>query len=199
MSVSCAGIYPQKKFNNNEWETNRDTRYEMAADIIKTKILIGKSREAVTELLGKSDFIFDANYIRYELHFNANSHNIFYVYKILSGGEDVLDIYFQNNTVVELIKRQSNYYPQKTFNRHDWDEYISARFTMSKYIISNKLLLGKTMEEVIQILGDKECFMGKDKLEYYLGFIPQSISIDPDVLSIYFENKKVVKVLQRGT
>jgi len=60
-------------------------------------------------------------------------------------------------------------------------------------------LIGKTKDEVIELLGDDFYSYDENHIVYDLGFVPELLNIDPDVLDIYFENGKVVKVRQYGT
>jgi hypothetical protein len=61
------------------------------------------------------------------------------------------------------------------------------------------MLIGKTKEEVRQILGDEENKDESDNWIYELGFKPGFANIDPDILEIEFKNGKVEKVEQHGT
>ena len=70
---------------------------------------------------------------------------------------------------------------------------------MSKNIINSEMLIGKTKEEVIELLGNKYSDHGENHIEYYLGFVPRMLNIDPDYLDIYFENGKVIKVSQHNS
>lgn len=63
---------------------------------------------------------------------------------------------------------------------------------MTEDIIESEMLIGLTQEEVKQILGG-------DGTYYYVGFVPGFIVIDPDVLSITYENGKVTNVRQYRT
>jgi len=93
----------------------------------------------------------------------------------------------------------ASYYPTQKFNKAEWDNNIEERYTMSTNIIRSEMLINKTKEEVIELLGEDFSTYGKEHIAYYLGFVPSIIGIDPDVLDIYFENSKVVKVGQHRT
>ena len=92
-----------------------------------------------------------------------------------------------------------SYYPTQKFNKAEWDTNVEERYTMSKNIIESEMLIGKTQEEVIELLGDDYSTYQKEHIAYYLGFVPSIIGIDPDVLDVYFENGKVIKVDQHKT
>ena len=67
---------------------------------------------------------------------------------------------------------------------------------MSEDIIDSEMLIGKTKEEVINLLGKGYSLYDDNWIAYYLGFVPGWIGIDPDVLDIYFKHGKVVRVGQ---
>ncbi|MCL2346660.1 MAG: hypothetical protein FWC50_00215 [Planctomycetaceae bacterium] len=93
------------------------------------------------------------------------------------------------------------YYPTEPFDQQKWETNIEKRYTMSEDVIKSKMLIGKTKEEVVKLLG-KECTNCDDEgehISYHLGLVPGIANIDPDILEIYFENGKVVKVSQRRT
>jgi hypothetical protein len=92
-----------------------------------------------------------------------------------------------------------SYYPKEKFDTIKWHENTEERYKMSAYIIENKILIGKTKEEIIKLLGNDYHKREKDSIGYYLGFVPGLFSIDPDVLIIYFENGIVIKVKQIET
>ena len=92
-----------------------------------------------------------------------------------------------------------SYYPQQDFNKEKWDSNIEERYTMSEDIIESEMLIGKTKTEVLEILGTEYLTCDENHITYYLGFVPGFVSIDHDVLDIYFENGRVVKVTQHQT
>ena len=91
------------------------------------------------------------------------------------------------------------YYPEEKFDKQKWETNIEERYTMSENIIKSKILIEKTKEEVIELLGNEYRDYGENHIGYYLGFVPRMITIDPDVLDVYFENGKVVKVSQHNS
>ncbi|MEP2690442.1 hypothetical protein [Maribacter dokdonensis] len=90
------------------------------------------------------------------------------------------------------------YYPKKHFDKNKWKSNIEARYEMSKDIINSKLLIGKTNNEVIDLLGSDYYTHSENHISYDLGIVPGLLNIDPDFLDIYFENQKVYKVEQNG-
>ncbi len=97
-------------------------------------------------------------------------------------------------------------YPSHTFTSEAWkshgervrhgDRVPPERYLFSQDLIKRKVLIGKTKDEVIELLGPG----GEtgDVLVYNLGFVPGH-GVDPDVLEVYFENGIVVEVKQRRT
>jgi uncharacterized membrane protein len=93
----------------------------------------------------------------------------------------------------------AEYYPKEKFDKQKWETKIEERYTMSKNIIKSEILIGKTKEEVIELLGNEYSDYGENHIGYYLGFVPRMFNIDPDILDIYFENGKVIKVSQHNS
>ena len=197
---SCVTFYQDEDEFIDRWQTNKEERYKMVKSIKKNNFFTGNSKEEILEKLGKFDFIFNDDHVRYNLGFNADSQNIFYIYKILFKGEDVLDIFFENDIITRLAIVKSYDYPKRDFNKDDWDKYIDARFTMTEFIINNRILIGKTREEVIDILGTPhEYYVRENGIYYYIGFKPRFINIDPYLLGIIFENDIVINVYEYRT
>ncbi|MCL2720954.1 MAG: hypothetical protein FWD47_06395 [Treponema sp.] len=92
-----------------------------------------------------------------------------------------------------------SYYPKEEFTIYKWHENIHERYRMSKHLIKNDTLIGKTKDEVTEILGYDFYETGNNSIGYYLGHVPGLINIDPDILVIYFENGIVIKVEQKKT
>jgi hypothetical protein len=93
----------------------------------------------------------------------------------------------------------ASYYPEHDFDRNKWLADKEKRYEMSEDIIDSKLLIGKSKEEVRQLLGAEAGSNNTDEDDYwryYLGYVPSIMGIDYDILDIYFENGKVVKVEQ---
>ena len=91
-----------------------------------------------------------------------------------------------------------SFYTKKDFDRSEWKTNVEARYEMSKDIIDSKILIGKTKEEIIELLGADFYSYGDNHIAYDLGFVPGFMNIDPDYLDIYLVNGKVNKVEQHG-
>jgi len=92
-----------------------------------------------------------------------------------------------------------SYYPTKDFNKQEWESNPQERYKMSENIIDSKILIGKTKKEIVKLLGNDYYSYTENHIAYGLGFVPGLFNIDPDVLDIYFENEKVIKVGQHET
>jgi hypothetical protein len=91
------------------------------------------------------------------------------------------------------------YFPESDFNKEKWFADKEKRYELSDDLIESKILIGKTKEEVRQLLGDELNTDNSNHWNYYLGFRPSLLGIDPDVLDIQFKDGKVVYVGQHET
>lgn len=91
------------------------------------------------------------------------------------------------------------YYPSYEFNKQNWEVNKEERYKMSEDIIDSKMLIGKTKVEITELLGPDFYTYNENHNAFALGFVPGLIKIDPDVLDIFFENGKVIKVGQHET
>ena len=67
---------------------------------------------------------------------------------------------------------------------------------MSEDIIESMMLIGKTQNDVIELLGTEFHEDNDNRMIFELGFVPGLISIDPDYLEVTLENGIVVDVRQ---
>jgi len=70
---------------------------------------------------------------------------------------------------------------------------------MTDDLVDNEKLIGKTKEEIKELLGQEENNLDASRWTYYIGYKPSIIGIDPDVLEIEFKDDKVVKCWTRRT
>ncbi|PNW25906.1 hypothetical protein [Formosa algae] len=98
--------------------------------------------------------------------------------------------------LILLWMASASYYPTYEFNKRQWETHPEERYTMSEDLMDNKLLIGKTKSEIAVLLGNDFYTYTDNHIGYTLGFKPGFFNIDPDVLDIYFENGKVVRVSQ---
>ncbi len=92
-----------------------------------------------------------------------------------------------------------SYYPTNDFDKQTWKSNPEERYKMSEDIIESKILIGKTKQEIVELLGNDFYSYSENHIAYGVGFVPGLFNIDPDVLDIYFENGKVTKVGQHET
>ena len=90
-----------------------------------------------------------------------------------------------------------SYYPSKDFDKSEWNTNIETRYEYSEDIIESKILIGKTKEQVIELLGVNYLSSSNDnQIEYELGYVPGLFNIDPDFLQIKLQDNKVIEVYQ---
>lgn len=101
--------------------------------------------------------------------------------------------------VASAFFAMATYYPDDDFDRLRWLAEKEKRFELSEDLIESRMLIGKTKAEVKQLLGDEGNEEQSNYWQYYLGYRPTIMGIDPDVLDIYFEDGKVTRVEQHQT
>lgn len=101
--------------------------------------------------------------------------------------------------IIYMMLFTISYYPSNDFDKIKWDTNKAERYKMSEDIIESEILIGKTKTEIIQLLGNDFYSYNNNHIAYELGFVPGLFNIDIDVLDIYFENEKVIKVSQHSS
>lgn len=96
--IAVVSYYPEYQFNQQKWNNIPEQRYELSADIIESKMLIGKTKTEVILLLGEDFYEYTPDHIAYTLGFTPGMFNI---------DTDVLDIIFKNNIVVKVKQHQT--------------------------------------------------------------------------------------------
>ncbi len=94
----CLSYYPTHDFNKQKWESDTEKRYELSEDLIESKILIGKTKKEVIEILGEPDGWKEDDYWSYYLGFKPS---------LLGIDPDYLDINFKNNKVITVGQHES--------------------------------------------------------------------------------------------
>ncbi len=92
-----------------------------------------------------------------------------------------------------------SYYPERDFDKEKWKTDIEKRYELTDDLIDSGRLIGKTKEEVKELLGQEDLSFDGSRWTYYIGFKPSLFGIDPDVLEIEFKDGKVSKCRTRGT
>ena len=96
--VFSASYYPTHDFNKQKWVSDSEKRYELSENLIESKILIGKTKKEVTEILGEPDGSKQENYWSYYLGFKPSIGGI---------DPDYLDIEFKNDKVITVGQHES--------------------------------------------------------------------------------------------
>jgi hypothetical protein len=92
--VFSVSYYPTHDFDKRRWLTDEDNRYELSDDLIKSKMLIGKTKNEVRLLLGNETENQDSvNTWYYGLGYRPGLFNI---------DPSYLEIEFQNNKVLDV-------------------------------------------------------------------------------------------------
>lgn len=89
-----------------------------------------------------------------------------------------------------------SFYPENEFNQNEWSSNVDVRYEMSNDIIESRLLIGKTKDQVIELLGNDFSTKHESRISYSLGHVPGLFNIDPDYLEIKFENGVAMSVRQ---
>jgi hypothetical protein len=92
-----------------------------------------------------------------------------------------------------------SYYPARDFDKEQWKTDLEKRYKLTDDLIDNRKLIGKTKEEIKELLGQEDVSLDGSRWTYYIGFKPSLSGIDPDVLEIVFEDGKVSKCWTRET
>ena len=97
-------------------------------------------------------------------------------------------------TIISYFLIEAN---EKQFQQSTWNNYPTERYTMRKHIIKSKLLIGKTKQEVIRLLGEPKVsnLTGKEHLIYSLGKVPSFFESDDMQLVVIFEDDLASKVI----
>ncbi|MCA8831150.1 hypothetical protein [Hymenobacter pini] len=106
--------------------------------------------------------------------------------------------------VLYLCLFSSVYYYKYGFDSRGWLKNPEKRYEMTTDMIESKMLIGKTKEEVSELLGDERRLEwtkdGLDCWQYYIGDKPTlGADLDPDAIDVYFKNGKVVQVYEHET
>ena len=90
--------HPTHDFDKQKWFADKEKRYELSEDIIDSKMLIGKTKSEVRQLLGDEGNTDESDYWNYYLGFRPGFANI---------DPDVLDIEFKDGKVVKVGQHET--------------------------------------------------------------------------------------------
>ena len=88
--------YPKYDFNKTSWQTNKGERYEISNNIIDSKMLIGKSKKEVIQIMGDEGNMDTSD---------DWSYNIGTIPKIGNIDPSNLNITFKDGKVIEVTQR----------------------------------------------------------------------------------------------
>lgn len=91
--IFCISYYPKHTFSRERWVNNQEQRYELSHDMINSKMLLGKTKTQVRQLLGDSGEADESDEWYYYLGYRPQLFNI---------DPDVLDIEFKNGVVIRV-------------------------------------------------------------------------------------------------
>ena len=90
--------YPANDFDKQKWFANKESRYEISEDIIESKMLIGKTKLEVRELLGDEGNKKESDHWDYYLGFRPGFANM---------DPDILDIEFKDGKVFKVGQHET--------------------------------------------------------------------------------------------
>ena len=90
--------HPTHDFDKEKWFANKEKRYELSKNIIDSKMLIGKTKSEVRQILGDESNTDASDYWYYYLGFRPGFANI---------DPDVLDIEFKDGKVIKVGQHQT--------------------------------------------------------------------------------------------
>lgn len=89
-----------------------------------------------------------------------------------------------------------SYYPNQPFNRQKWYNNPEERYELSQDLIQRNILIGQSKKQVGNMLGSQENSDSSNYWTYDIGTKPGLFNIDPSILTIQFQEGKVVKVTE---
>ncbi len=87
--------------------------------------------------------------------------------------------------------------PDRIFDRDWWLNNSNKRYEMAGDIINSGMLLGKTKQEVVSLLGSDYVDSGNNDVSsigYDLGFSSEAMNLPDKMLNIEFDGDKVINV-----
>jgi glucan phosphoethanolaminetransferase (alkaline phosphatase superfamily) len=85
------------------------------------------------------------------------------------------------------------YYPNHYFDAKAWKTDSDSRYEYSHDLIGSKILVGKTKQQVMGILG-KYDDTSQAEWYYYIGYRPELTGTDPSNIYVEFKNGRVESV-----
>ena len=95
LSTTLIGLF-EKRFNQQQWQSERTTRYKLAEDIMESEMLIGKTKKEVIALLGPAS----------PSSLTGSDHLLYYLGKppsFFEAKEEKIVVVFNENRVIEVV------------------------------------------------------------------------------------------------
>jgi len=96
--IFSMSYHPTHDFDKEKWFADKETRYELSEDIIDSKMLIGKTKTEVRQILGNENNLDQNDNWSYYLGFRPGFANI---------DPDVLDIEFKDGKVIRVGQHET--------------------------------------------------------------------------------------------
>jgi hypothetical protein len=96
--ISITSYYPNSDFDKVKWNIAKEKRYEMSGDIIKSQMLIGKTKLEVLDILGYEGNKMESDTWYYDLGF---------VPRFMAIDPDVLTIIFANGKAIKVSQHET--------------------------------------------------------------------------------------------
>jgi hypothetical protein len=96
--VFSISYHPTNDFDKEKWFADKEKRYELSENLIKSKMLIGKTKSEVRQILGNEGNTDESNHWNYYFGFRPGFANI---------DSDVLDIEFKNEKVIRVGQHET--------------------------------------------------------------------------------------------
>lgn len=117
-----------KQFNSSEWSEKPGLRYEMIDNMIETDFLTGKSKEDVSKLLGKVQWL-SWNHANKDFDPNVWNYGLGLIPGAFEDIKEDVEITFKNNKVTLVKLSQANYtFEVKKEETNKKLDSINARF-----------------------------------------------------------------------
>jgi hypothetical protein len=96
--IFSISYYPSNDFDRQKWLNDKEKRYELSENIIESKLLIGKTKMEVKQILGDEENGDNSDLWNYYLGFKPQLFGI---------DPDVLDIEFKNGKVIRVGQHET--------------------------------------------------------------------------------------------
>ena len=99
--------------------------------------------------------------------------------------------------VAFVLSTSLTYLFEGRFNKQQWSSERTTRYKLAADIMESELLIGKTKQEVIVLLGSpsSSTLTGRDHLVYALGEPPSFFESKAEKLVVVFENSFAIEVI----